>query len=182
MKTVWSGVSCHWIYAELIVDHTVKQRGVVNGIIVGVTVTLVVVLGAILRRPMALSPDATSGDRIAFALSADAFIALWLGISIALLARHRFLQSRGYRRRRTDSRLGESEHTASHAAKYAGTVGSGGAGAFIVGHSDARVTGSPRYQLRSLSSCVVACFFARISRRCADSSAWVCAHLIARRY
>ena len=39
---------------------------------------------------MALSPEATSGERIAFALSADAIIALWLGISIALLARHRF--------------------------------------------------------------------------------------------
>ena len=71
-------------------DHTAKQRGVVNGIVVGVTVTLVVILGAIYAGPMALSLEATSGERIAFALSVDAIIALWLGISIALLARHRF--------------------------------------------------------------------------------------------
>ena len=37
-----------------------------------------------------LSPEATVGERIAFALRADAFLALWLGISIGLLARHRF--------------------------------------------------------------------------------------------
>jgi uncharacterized membrane protein YecN with MAPEG domain len=37
-----------------------------------------------------LPADASAGERLAFALSADAFIALWLGISIALLARHRF--------------------------------------------------------------------------------------------
>ena len=71
-------------------NHTVKQHGVVSGIIIGVTVTMVVILGAILAGPNALSPEATSGERIAFALSTDAIIALWLAISIALLARHRF--------------------------------------------------------------------------------------------
>ena len=71
-------------------DHTAKQRGVVNGVVVGATVTLVVILGAIYAGPLALSMEATSGERIAFALSVDAIIALWLGISIALLARYRF--------------------------------------------------------------------------------------------
>ena len=71
-------------------DLTVKQRGVLNGIIVGATTTFVVIVGAILAGPMVLSPEATVGERIAFALSADAFIALWLGISVGLLARHRF--------------------------------------------------------------------------------------------
>jgi uncharacterized membrane protein YecN with MAPEG domain len=70
---------------------TVKQRGVLKGIIVGATITFVVILGAILVGPMMLSPEATVGERVAFALRADAFVALWLGISIGLLARHRFL-------------------------------------------------------------------------------------------
>ena len=69
---------------------TVKQRGVLKGIIVGATITLVVIVGAILAGPMVLSPEATVGERIAFALWADAFIALWLAISVGLLARHRF--------------------------------------------------------------------------------------------
>ena len=71
-------------------DHTAKQRGVLKGIIAGVAITLVVIVGAILAGPMLLSPEATDGERIAFALKADAFIALWLGISVALLAHHRF--------------------------------------------------------------------------------------------
>ena len=71
-------------------DHAVKQRGVLRGIIVGVTITLVVIVGAIVAGPMVLSPEATVGERIAFALTVDVFIALWLGISIAALARHRF--------------------------------------------------------------------------------------------
>jgi hypothetical protein len=37
-----------------------------------------------------LSPEATPGERIVFALTADAFVSLWLAISIGLLARHRF--------------------------------------------------------------------------------------------
>ena len=69
---------------------TTKQRGVLKGIIAGATITVFVIVGAILAGPMGLPPDATTGDRLGLALWADAFIALWLGISIALLARHRF--------------------------------------------------------------------------------------------
>ena len=69
---------------------TLKQRGVLKGIIVGAAITLVVIVGAILAGPMMLSPEVTLGERIAFALRADAFIALWFAISVGLLARHRF--------------------------------------------------------------------------------------------
>ena len=61
---------------------TVKQRGVLKGIIFGATMTFVVIVGAILARPMVLSSEATVGERLSFAL--------WLGISIGMLARHRF--------------------------------------------------------------------------------------------
>ncbi len=71
-------------------DHAVKQRGVLRGIIVGVTITLVVIVGTMLAGPVLLSPEAAVGERIAFALRADAFLALWLAISIASLAHHRF--------------------------------------------------------------------------------------------
>ena len=37
-----------------------------------------------------LAPEAAVGERIAFALTADALVTLWLAISIGLLARHRF--------------------------------------------------------------------------------------------
>jgi len=69
---------------------TVKQRGVLKGIIAGAAITLVVILGAILVDPMALPAEASAGERLAFAIRADAFIALWLAISVGLLARHRF--------------------------------------------------------------------------------------------
>ena len=69
---------------------TIKQQGVLKGIIIGAAVTVVVIVGAILAGPDLLSPEASVGERIGFALRADAFIALWLGVSIGLLARHRF--------------------------------------------------------------------------------------------
>ena len=69
---------------------TVKQRGVLKGVVAGAAITIVVIAVAVLAGPMALSPDASEGERLAFAISADAFIALWLGISVGLLARHRF--------------------------------------------------------------------------------------------
>jgi hypothetical protein len=69
---------------------TAKQRGVLKGIIAGAAITLVVIVGAILLAPIELPADASTGDRLAFAICADAFIAFWLGISVALLARHRF--------------------------------------------------------------------------------------------
>jgi len=69
---------------------TVKQRGVLKGISIGAAITVAVIVGAILSGPMVLSPEATIAERLSFALWADVFIALWLGISIALLARHRY--------------------------------------------------------------------------------------------
>jgi len=69
---------------------SVKQRGVLKGMGVGAAIALVVIPGAILAGPLLLSPAATVTDRIVFALRADAFIAVWLAISIGLLARHRF--------------------------------------------------------------------------------------------
>ena len=69
---------------------TVKQRGVLKGMVVGALTSLVVVVGAILWGPMALSPTATAGERIAFALQADVLVALWLAVSVGLLAKHRF--------------------------------------------------------------------------------------------
>lgn len=69
---------------------TVKQRGVLKGMIVGATVTVIVIVGTVLVGPRLLSPEASASERIAFALRTDVLIALWLGISVALLARHRF--------------------------------------------------------------------------------------------
>jgi uncharacterized membrane protein YecN with MAPEG domain len=69
---------------------TDKQRGVLKGMAIGAATSLVVILAAILVGPPLLSPDASAGERLAFALRADAFLALWLCVSIGLLARHRF--------------------------------------------------------------------------------------------
>jgi hypothetical protein len=74
----------------LVVALTTKQRGVLKGIIIGATVSGMVLVGSVVWGPRLLSPDASLSERIAFALSADIFIALWLGISVAMLARHRF--------------------------------------------------------------------------------------------
>ena len=69
---------------------TEKQRGVLKGMTIGAATSLVVIIAAILLGPALLSPEASAGERLAFALKADAFLALWLGVSIGLLARHRF--------------------------------------------------------------------------------------------
>ena len=69
---------------------TLKQRGVLKGMITGATITVVVIAAAITMVPSLLSPPASAGERVAFALRMDAFLALWLGISIGLLAKHRF--------------------------------------------------------------------------------------------
>ena len=69
---------------------TVKQRGVRSGIIAGATITLVVLVAAILTDPIHLSPETSIGGRIAFALKTDAVIALWLAVSVGMLAHHRF--------------------------------------------------------------------------------------------
>ena len=69
---------------------TLKQYGVLKGIVAGLAITFVVIIGAIAAGPAMLAPGAAMGERVAFALRADAFIALWLAISIGLLAKHRF--------------------------------------------------------------------------------------------
>ena len=69
---------------------TDKQRGVLKGMTIGAATSLVVIITAILFGPALLSPDAPAGERLAIALQADVFLALWLGVSIGLLARHRF--------------------------------------------------------------------------------------------
>ena len=69
---------------------SIKQRGVLKGMIAGATVTVVVIVGMIVAAPELLPLEASTGERIAFALRADAFIALWLGVSVGMLARHRF--------------------------------------------------------------------------------------------
>jgi len=69
---------------------TDKQRGVLKGMTIGAATSLVVIIAAILLGPALLSPEASAGERLVFALKADAFLALWLGVSIGLLARHRF--------------------------------------------------------------------------------------------
>ena len=61
-----------------------------KGILAGAAITFIAIPGAMLAGPLILSPEAALEKRIAFALGADAFIALWLAISIGLLARHRF--------------------------------------------------------------------------------------------
>ena len=69
---------------------TVKQRGVLQGITIGAAISIAVIAGAVIASPTLLSPHAAAGERLAFALRADAFIGLWLAISVGLLARHRF--------------------------------------------------------------------------------------------
>ena len=69
---------------------TIKQRGVLIGMSSGATITVVLITAAILANPVSLSLETLIGDRIAFALKADAVIALWLAVSVGLLARHRF--------------------------------------------------------------------------------------------
>jgi len=69
---------------------TIKQRGVLIGMSSGATITVVLIAAAILANPVHLSLETSIGDQIAFALKADAVIALWLAASVGLLARHRF--------------------------------------------------------------------------------------------
>ena len=99
---------------------TVKQRGVLKGIIAGALITLIVIVGAILVSPNgAVAPEASPGERLAFAIRADAFIALWLAISVGLLARHRFFTPEDidgggtfcWHRNRERSAIDSSKHT-----------------------------------------------------------------------
>jgi hypothetical protein len=67
-----------------------KQRGVRKGIVAGGVATVVCVVGSLFFGPELLDPESTSADKIAFSLEADVLIALWLGLSVGMLARHRF--------------------------------------------------------------------------------------------
>jgi hypothetical protein len=67
-----------------------KQSSVLRGMLIGATTTVAVTSLSMVFGPQLLSDDTSFGGRIAFALKADLVIVLWLGISIARLARHRF--------------------------------------------------------------------------------------------
>lgn len=69
---------------------TTKQRGVLKGMIAGAATTVVVMIAAILVGPFLPSLEASTDERIAFALKADTIIVLWLALSVGWLARHRF--------------------------------------------------------------------------------------------
>jgi len=65
---------------------TAKQKGVLRGILLGATITVVVLVAAIATSPISFSPEASVGQRIMFALKADLLVALWLALSIGRLA------------------------------------------------------------------------------------------------
>ncbi len=69
---------------------TAKQKGVLRGILLGATITVLVLVAAIATSPISFSPEVSFGQRITFALKADLLLALWLALSIGRLARHRF--------------------------------------------------------------------------------------------
>ena len=69
---------------------SIKQRGVLKGMLTGVVITLVALVTAVTVSPFPPPPDASAGARIAFAVKADLFLALWLAWCIGRLARHRF--------------------------------------------------------------------------------------------
>jgi hypothetical protein len=69
---------------------TIKQRGVLKGMLTGVAITLVVLAAAVAASPFPPPADASPGARIAFALKADVLLALWLAWCIGRLAQHRF--------------------------------------------------------------------------------------------
>ena len=156
---------------------TIKQRGVLKGIIPGAAITLVVIAGAVLLWPMALSPEASSGERLAFAISTDAFIALWLGVSVGLLARHRFftpedIDGGGL------SRLGNRERSAIDTSKHAGTVSSSGTNSSGVVDSNARsmdIGDTGRRSSIPVWPCVICAW---LSRWRAISGARVCSYLL----
>ena len=64
------------------------QSGVMRGILVGESVALAAVFGAMVYDRSAMPDDSAAGTRLAFALRADIVIALWLGLSAGTLARH----------------------------------------------------------------------------------------------
>ncbi len=69
---------------------TEKQLGVLRGIVLGAAITVIVLVAAIATDPISYSAEASVGQRLTFALKTDLLLALWLGVSIGLLARPRF--------------------------------------------------------------------------------------------
>jgi hypothetical protein len=69
---------------------TLNQHGVLRGILVGATITVVVIAAVIATKPISFSPEMSVGQRITFALTTDVLLALWLAYSIGRLARYRF--------------------------------------------------------------------------------------------
>jgi hypothetical protein len=69
---------------------TEKQRGVLGGMILGLTSTLLTLALAIVAAPSALLPDDNAASAIVRALQWDILLVLWLAANIAMLARHRF--------------------------------------------------------------------------------------------
>ena len=67
-----------------------KQSGVLRGIIIGASATVLGVGGSMLVGIDIISSGASAADKLAFVLKSDLPIAIWLGISVGMLARHRF--------------------------------------------------------------------------------------------
>lgn len=71
---------------------TEKQRGVLGGMVLGLTATLLALAVAITAAPEALLPDERgAASAMAHALQWDVLLVFCLAANIAILARHRFL-------------------------------------------------------------------------------------------
>lgn len=69
---------------------TEKQRGVLVGMLTGLSVTLLALVLVIVAAPSALLPDDNTASAIAHAAQWDMLLVSWLAANIAMLARHRF--------------------------------------------------------------------------------------------
>lgn len=81
------GVTCHNTSNVALTD---KQSGVLRGVIIGGSATVLGVFGSMLVGVDVIPSDASPADKLAFVLKSDLPIAIWLGISVGILARHRF--------------------------------------------------------------------------------------------
>ncbi len=72
---------------------TVKQRGVLGGISAAAAIAALGVLGAIFLAPEILTPLDDPASRLAFVLSWDLLVVVWLAIAIASVARRRFFSA-----------------------------------------------------------------------------------------
>ncbi len=67
-----------------------KQIGVLRGMALGATLSVIGVIGIGLWQPDALVPADEAGSRLAFALKWDLLLLIVLAVHIGILARHRF--------------------------------------------------------------------------------------------